>query len=103
MSMELKGKIKGCVSENEMFLQWGELHKGEGSYRAILNSGTLSRFSMFDELVVFKNCHFWHSDQTPTLREFRPYVGVLPSRGGLEVERWSDSRTDSASVGSNPV
>ena len=26
-----------------------------------------------------------------------------PSRGGLEVERWSDNRTDSASVGSNPV
>ena len=73
MSMELKGKIKGCVSENEMFLQWGELHKGEGSYRAILNSGTLSRFSMFDGLVVFKNCHFWHSDQTPKLREFRPF------------------------------
>ena len=26
-----------------------------------------------------------------------------PSRGGLEVERWSDNRTDSALVGSNPV
>ena len=36
MSMELKGKMKGCVSENEMFLQWGELSKGERSYRAIL-------------------------------------------------------------------
>ena len=28
---------------------------------------------------------------------------IIPSRGGLEVERWSDNRTDSASVGSNPV
>ena len=35
MSMELKGKMKGCVSEDEMFLQWGELRKGERSYRAI--------------------------------------------------------------------
>ena len=26
-----------------------------------------------------------------------------PSCGGLEVERWSDNRTDSALVGSNPV
>ena len=31
---ELKGKMKGCLSENEMFLQWGELLKGEPSYRA---------------------------------------------------------------------
>ena len=30
--MELKGKMKGCVSVNEMFLQWGELRKGERSY-----------------------------------------------------------------------
>ena len=33
-------------------------------------------------------------------------IGLMdtrPSRGGLEVERWSDNRTDSASVGSNPV
>ena len=29
--------------------------------------------------------------------------GVTPSHGGLEVERWSDNRTDSASVGSNPA
>ena len=28
---------------------------------------------------------------------------MQPSRGGLEVERWSDNRTDSASVGSNPA
>ena len=34
MSMELKGKMKGCVRENEMFLQWGELREGEHSYRA---------------------------------------------------------------------
>ena len=27
MSMELKGKMRGCVSENVMFLQWGELRK----------------------------------------------------------------------------
>ena len=27
-------KDKGCMSENEMFLQWGELCKGERSYRA---------------------------------------------------------------------
>ena len=27
----------------------------------------------------------------------------LPSRGGLEVERWSDNKLHSASVGSNPV
>ena len=26
-----------------------------------------------------------------------------PSRGGLEVERWSDNRLDSALVGSNPI
>ena len=26
-----------------------------------------------------------------------------PSRGGLEVERWSDNGTDSASVGLNPA
>ena len=32
--MELKGKMKGCVRENEMFLQWGELREGEHSYRA---------------------------------------------------------------------
>ena len=29
--MELKGKMKGCMSENEMFLQWGELRKGKCS------------------------------------------------------------------------
>ena len=28
LSMELKSKMKGCVSENEMFLHWGELRKG---------------------------------------------------------------------------
>ena len=28
---------------------------------------------------------------------------MRPSHGGLEVERWSDNRTDSASVGSNPA
>ena len=35
--MELKDKMRGCVSENVMFLQWGELRKGERerSYRAI--------------------------------------------------------------------
>ena len=35
MSLELKGKMKGCVSENEMFQQWEELCKGERSYRAV--------------------------------------------------------------------
>ena len=35
MSMELKGKMKGCMSENEMSLQWGELRKGERNYRAV--------------------------------------------------------------------
>ena len=30
-------------------------------------------------------------------------IFLKPSRGGLEVERWSDNRTDSASVGSNPA
>ena len=37
MTMELKDKMRGCVSENVMFLQWGELRKGERerSYRAI--------------------------------------------------------------------
>ena len=30
-------KDKGCMSENEMFLQWGELCKGERSYQAILS------------------------------------------------------------------
>ena len=34
MSMELKGKMKVCMSEDEMFLQWGELRKGEHSYQA---------------------------------------------------------------------
>ena len=28
MSMELKDEMKGCVSENVMFLQWGELCNG---------------------------------------------------------------------------
>ena len=36
MSMELKDEMKGCVSENVMFLQWGELCEGERSYRAVL-------------------------------------------------------------------
>ena len=31
--------------------------------------------------------------------KFQQLVSVLPSRGGLEVERCSDNRTDSASVG----
>ena len=34
MSLELKGKMTGCMSENVMFLQWGELRKGERSYQA---------------------------------------------------------------------
>ena len=34
MSMELKDKMRGCMSENLMFLQWGELRKGERSSRA---------------------------------------------------------------------
>ena len=41
MSMELRGKIKGSVSENEMFLQWGELRKGERSYQAEWNPSPL--------------------------------------------------------------
>ena len=35
MYMELKDKMRGHMSENVMFLQWGELRKGERSYRAI--------------------------------------------------------------------
>ena len=31
------------------------------------------------------------------------YLFNEPSRGELEVERWSDNRLHSASVGSNPV
>ena len=34
---------------------------------------------------------------------FSIIIHLIPSRGGLEVERWSDNRTDSASVGLNPV
>ena len=36
MSMKLKDKMRGCMSENVMFLQWGELRKGERSYQAKL-------------------------------------------------------------------
>ena len=33
--------MKVCMSENEMFLQWGELRKGERSYQAEWNPSPL--------------------------------------------------------------
>ena len=55
MSMELKGKMKGCMSENVMFLQWRELRKGELSYQAfcveyLFNTGHINYSNGQDHL-----------------------------------------------------
>ena len=47
MSTELKGKMKGCMSENEMFLQWGELRKGERSYQAEITRESFALLKSF--------------------------------------------------------
>ena len=39
----------------------------------------------------------------PLVKIVSQYINPGPSRGGLEVERWSDNRTDPASVGLNPA
>ena len=52
---------------------------------------------------LFYISRFYNIDLTEGRYFVQKYVRKGPSHGGLEVERWSDNRTDSASVGSNPV
>ena len=54
-----------------------------------LNYTVKEMVTLYDQVII-KNVH-------TTMLSFKP------SRGGLEVEWWSDNRLHFASVGSNPV